>query len=121
MERIGDAARRLLAELDARIAERTKAAGRLKGPAQIQSGRDDTGCFPIPHARPAPDTGDDVEPEDRAERTAPCVLIFPMRPVLGALAGAAVPRMPQGRPSTQAHRAGANDNVRDHARHHVLR
>jgi len=117
VETVGEAARRLLEKLDARIAER-KAAGRLQGPAEI-AGRD--GTADDKRARPAPDASDDAATKDRAARTAPSVLRFPLRPALGAHAGAAVPRMPQGRPSFQARRRASNDNRRAHARHQVSR
>lgn len=113
METLADAARRLLQELDARAA-RNMGSGRPQAPDKFDAGRvvrKKHDCFPIVSDAPARNqcgfvTDGLTVPAGSAHWS------IEMRLGPGAHAGAAYPRVPQGRPSFQA---AANCNRRGHA------
>lgn len=113
MESLADAARRLLAELDARAA-RKMGSGRPQTPDKFDAGRvvrKKHDCFPIVSDAPARNQCGFVT-DGLTAPAGSAHWLMEMRPTLGARAGAAYPRVPQGRPSFQA---AANDNRRGHA------
>lgn len=114
MESLADAARRLLAELDARAA-RNMGSGRPQAPDKFDAGRvvrKKHDCFPIVSDAPARNQcGFVTDGLTAPAGSAHWSIEMRLGPV--ARAGAAYPRVPQrGRPSFQA---AANDNGRGHA------
>lgn len=118
METIGAAARRLLAKIDERIAEK-KAAGCLDGRHEFERDRLSVVRDAVPasttDAQPAPDTGDSGGHKIATDEPTPRGLEIRMR--LPKALGREADRFPRpfaSRPSCA--QVAANENRRDHAR-----